>query len=297
MSRAFPFLRPPFDVVTGGPWSRAIADGTEELPAELPDWDYGTTLSLSRPLQVDGLRARRLSGLPDDAEIDLMVRWSASSSALRGRAWRAPVPSRDGVELTIELELGGEELGGVLELGTILALRRAGGHLSPAAPKRPGSALWSDRHRVLLQGEAVLFPLAVADFHDLPYPAKAGWYLEIGEDLEAAALGSILLLANERREVVVNALAAAGSPTEADRRVLSTLRTDVLRTLVERSLANEDFTDEMDYPTGSLGALFAAVLRTTFPAFGVEALRRERLLEPALFAARVQDATDLLAAP
>jgi hypothetical protein len=157
--------------------------------------------------------------------------------------------------------------------------------------------LWSDRFSVLLQGDAVLFPLAVADFHDLPYPTKASWYLEVGDDLEAAALGSVLLLANERREVVVKALTAAAAPTDADRRVLSTLRTDVLRSLVERALSNEDFLDEVDYPTGSLGALFTAVLERMFPAFTVEALRRERLLEPVLFTARVQDAADLLAAP
>ncbi|GJF03420.1 hypothetical protein [Pseudonocardia sp. D17] len=297
MSRAFPFIRPPGDVVVAGPWSRAAADGTEELPRELPEWDYDTVLSVRRPVQVDGLRARQLSGLAEDAELDLTVRWASSSSALRGRAWRAPVPARDGTELDVEFELDGDELGGVLELDTVLTLRRATPGASPAAARRPGSVLWNDRFSILLQGDAVLFPLAIADFHDLPYPTKAGWYLEVGEDLEAAALGSILLLANERREVVVNALAAAGSPTDADRRVLSALRTDVQRALIERALTHEDFADDVEYPTGSLGALLAAVLRTTFPAFGLEALRRERLSEPALFSSRIQDATDLLAAP
>lgn len=297
MSRAFPFIRPPADIVAAGPWSRAAADGTEELPRELPDWDYDTVLSPRRPVQVDGLRARRLSGLAEDAELDLSVRWSSSSSALRGRAWRAPVPARDGVELNVEFELDGDELGGVLELETVLSLRRSTPGASPAAARRPGSVLWSDRFSILLQGDAVLFPLAIADFHDLPYPTKASWYLEVGEDLEAAALGSILLLANERRKIVVDALAAAGSPTDADRRVLSTLRTDVQRALIERALTHEDFSDDIEYPTGSLGALLAAVLRTTFPAFSLEALRRERLSEPALFTSRVQDATDLLAAP
>ena len=297
MTRAYPFLRPPVDVMRAGPWSRTVADGAEELPTELPDWDYDTTLSLSRPVQVDGLRARRLAGLPDDAEIDLTVRWSASSSALRGRAWRGSVPPRDGVELDVAFDLAGDELGGVLELATVLTLRRPGEGASAAAPKRPGSTLWSDRRPVLLQGDAVLFPLAIADFHDLPYPTGAAWYLEVGDDLEAAALGSILLLANERREVVVNALASAGSPGDADRRVLSTLRTDVVRALVERALANEDFTEETEHPTGSLGALLTAVLRRTFPGVGVEALRREWRREPVLFTARLQDATDLLVAP
>jgi hypothetical protein len=225
------------------------------------------------------------------------VRWGASSSALRGRAWRAALPALDGVELDVRFDLPGAELGGNRELDTVLTLRQATPGASTAAPRRPGSVLWSDRFSTLLQGDGVLCPLAVADFHDLPYPTKAGWYLEVGEDLEGAALGSILLLANERREVVVSALASAGAPTEADRRVLSTLRTDVLRGLVERALTHEDYTNEVDYPTGSLGALFAAVLRATFPAFSLEALRRERQSSPMLFTSRIQDATDLLAGP
>ncbi|MGW0042533.1 hypothetical protein [Rhodococcus sp. NPDC003348] len=201
------------------------------------------------------------------------------------------------MELNVEFELDGDELGGVLELATVLTLRRPTVGGSVAAARRPGSVLWQDRFSVLLQGDAVLFPLAIADFHDLPYPTKASWYLEIGEDLEAAALGSVLLLANERREVVVNSLAAAGSPSDSDLRVLSTLRTDVQRALIERALTHEDFDEDVDYPAGSLGALLAAVLRMTFPAFSVEALRRERLSEPALFTSRMQDATDMLAAP
>ncbi|QBJ97893.1 hypothetical protein ERC79_19545 [Rhodococcus sp. ABRD24] len=297
MSRAFPFIRPPADVVIAGPWSYAVADGTEELPRELPDWDYDSVLSIRRPVQIDGLRARRLSGLAEDAEVDFTVRWASRSSALRGRAWRAEVPARDGIEIDIEFDLDGDELGGVLDLDTVLTLRRSTEGASPAAACRPGSVLWNEKFSIVLQGDAVLFPLAIADFHYLPYPTKASWYLEIGEDLDAAALGSILLLANERREVVVNALAAAGAPSVADRRVLSALRTDVQRALIERALTHEDFADDVDYPTGSLGAVLTAVLRMTFPAFSLEALRRERLSEPALFTSRVQDATDLLAAP
>jgi hypothetical protein len=78
MSRAFPFLRPPRDVVTASPWSQARTDGTTELPAVLPDWDYDTVLLLRRQITVDGLRVRTLCGLPSDAAIDLTVRWFAS---------------------------------------------------------------------------------------------------------------------------------------------------------------------------------------------------------------------------
>jgi hypothetical protein len=297
VTRVFPFLRPPGDVVTVGPWSRMTPDGGEPLPATLVDWDYDTSLSLLRPLAVDALRARRLSGLSEDSALDLSVQWFSSSSALRGRAWRSALPSVDGHESAIEFELPGGDLGGTLELVTTLILRSPATGSSPAAPSRPGSVLWSDTHRVVLQGDNTLFPIAPADFHDLPYPTGAGWYLHIDEDLEAAALGSILLLVNERHEVVMRAVTAASSPSEADRRVLSTLRTDVLRTLVERALTHEDLVDEVDYPAGSLGALLLHVVRHAFPAFSLEALRRERATAPALFSCRIQDTSDLLVGP
>lgn len=297
MTRAFPFLRPPSDVVTIGPWSRLTPDGSEPLPSTLLDWDYGTTLSLLRLVTVDGLRARRLSGLADEAALDLSVQWFATSSALRGRAWRSALPAVDGFEAAVDFELPGGDLGGTLELVTSITLRRSAPDSSAAAPRRPGSVLWSDLHRVLLQGDNTLFPIALADFHDLPYPTGAAWYLHIDEDLESAALGAILLLVNERHEVVVRALEAASSPTEADRRVLSTLRTDVLRVLVERALTHEDLTDDVDYPGGSLGALLTHVVQNAFPAFSLEALRRERATAPALFGSRIQDTSDLLVGP
>ena len=298
MTRAFPFRRPPGDVVTTGPWSRPAADGREPLPEALADWDYGTTLILHRAVTVDGARARTLAGLAENAAVDLSVQWHASSSALRGRAWRCAVPAVDAFQAAIAFDLPGADLGGSLELTTSLVLRTPAAGSSAAAPRRPGSVLWSDRHRVLLQGDNTLFPIATADFHDLPYPTGAGWYLHMDEDLEGAALGSILLLVNERHEVVMRALAAAATPSEADRRVLSVLRTDVLRVLVERALTDEDFTDDIDHPAGSLGSLLTHVLRNTFPAmFTLEALRRERRTSPALFSSRIQETTELLAGP
>lgn len=296
MSRAYPFRRPPADVVATGPWLRVGPTALEELDGELPDWDYDTVLHLRRPLRVDGLRARRSCGLGPDAEIDLSAVWTSTSSSLRDRVWRRPLPAEDDVALEIEFELPGGDLGGRLNLETVLTLRAPGaGTGSRAAPRRAGSVLWRDVHPVLLQGDAVLFPLSVVDFADLPYPTGAAWHLELGHNLEAQALGSILLLANERREVVTRALASAAAPTDADRRVLSAIRTDVVRSLVERALVDEDFDLDEEHPPGSIGALLAAVVRAALPDRALDALRRERRYDPILFTTRIQNATDLLA--
>jgi len=295
MSRVAPFLRPPPDIVTPGPWSRPTTDGVEPLPAGLPDWDYATVLTLRRTLQIDGLRARRLSGLTHDAGLDLGVQWHANSSALRGRAWRAALPPADATTIEVEFDLPGTDLGGTLDLTTTLTLRSTTRDASPAAATRPGSILWSDTQQVVLQGDNALFPIARADFHDLPYPTGAGWFLHIDDDLDAAALGSILLLVNERHDVVIRAFEAAAAPTEADRRVLSAVRTDVLRVLIEHALTHEDLPDETHHAPGTLGALLTNVLRNAYPPmFTLDALRRERARFPALFGSRIHEIADLL---
>ncbi|MEJ8280884.1 hypothetical protein [Pseudonocardia spirodelae] len=203
--------------------------------------------------------------------------------------------ARDELTIELEFELPGGELGGRLDLETVVTLRSSGVESSSLAPRRPGSILWRDARSALLQGDAVLFPLAVVDFTDLPYPDGATWHLELGHDLDAQALGSVLLLANERREIVTRALAAAADPSDADRRVLSAIRTDVIRSLVERALVDEQFEPDEAHPTGSVGALLAAVLRTAFPDRTIDALRTDRRHDPVLFTSRIQNATDLLA--
>ncbi|ODU04080.1 MAG: hypothetical protein ABS81_11825 [Pseudonocardia sp. SCN 72-86] len=137
--------------------------------------------------------------------------------------------------------------------------------------------------------------MSIVDFEHLFYPTGAAWHLELGHDLEAQALGSILLLANKRNAIVTAALEAAADPTDADRRVLSAIQSDVVRTLVERALVDEDFDQETDYPAGSVGALLVSVLQRTFQGRSLESLRRERSQEPSLFTTRIQDATRLLA--
>ncbi|KAA1013942.1 hypothetical protein FVA95_26605 [Pseudonocardia sp. EV170527-09] len=295
MSRAYPYRRPPGDVVTIGPWLRLTGDSVDELPLDLPDWDYGTVLHLKRPMRVDGLRAREACGLSAGSAVTLTVVWAAANSSLRGQAWQGPVPAVDGAELEIDFELPGDELGGRLDLETSLILQAADAGSSATAPSRPGSVLWREVHSVMLQGDAVLFPLAVVDFEQVRYPSGAAWHLELSEDLDSQALGSILLLANKRRPVVTSALENAADPTEADRLVLSTVQSEVVRSLVERAVVDDEFDPANDYAAGTVGALLTSVLVATFPERDLDALRRERKHEPILFTTRIQNATGLLA--
>ena len=72
------------------------------------------------------------------------------------------------------------------------------------------------------------------------------------------------------------------------------LRTDILRTLIERALVDDDFDEEEDYPAGSLGATLRHVIRGTFETEDFESLRREREQQPGFFTTRIQAAADML---
>jgi hypothetical protein len=294
VSLAFPYLRPPEDILRCSPWALEVANGTIELSEDLPTWDYNSILALRRSISIDGDRARNTSGLTADAELQLVVRWSASASWLRGLAWSQAVPPRDD-ELQIAFDLPGIDLGGTLELSLMLTLVSPGSKPSRLAPTKPGSVLWADRTEVRLRGDGSRFPLAIVDFGDLLYPEGASWHLEIGADLEEPALGSILLLVNERRDIVLSALRAAADPGEADQAVLSILSTDLVRGLLERAITDEMFQASTDYPLGSVGAVLKSLLRRRFPETDLESLRREYNQDPALLASRIQAAAGLLA--
>jgi hypothetical protein len=298
VSHAFPYRRPPRDVVRPGPWIRDTPDGSTELGTGLNDWDYNTVLSLRRRVNVDGSRARAGCGLPHDARLALTVRWTASNSMLRGRAWQHYVTGGDDQQLDIAFDLPGTELGGLLDLELMLTVLDSGaGSPSASAPRRPGSIVWSQRTAIDLAGDQVRFPIAVGDFAELLYPSETAWHLDIGTDLHAAALGTVLLVVNQGRPAVVEALTSVSTPSPEQSVIMSFLWADVLRGLVERAVTDEDFDPEYDYPTGSLGAVLIAVLAKRLPDMDIASLRREHMNDPAMFASRIQSAARLLAVP
>jgi hypothetical protein len=293
MVRAHPYRRPPSDVLRPGPWARVVADGTVELHGAAPDWDYETVLELNRQITVDGARARSACGLGSDAVLALTVRWTASASLLRGRAWQQRIDDVDDRALDLTFELPGTELGGSLELHTLLTVLDAGSAPAASAPRRPGSIIWSDSATVDLLGDGIRFPIALGDFADLVYPTDAAWHVEIGTALDAAARGTVLLVVNRNRPAVVDALRNASAPSPEQASVLSALRTGVLRGLIERAVTDPAFDLTEKHQPGTLGGLLSALLEKHMSDTDLESLRREREQEPEMFASRVQAAARL----
>lgn len=292
MSRALPYKIPQPDVVGAEGWMLTIEGEELPLPEAFPHWDYQTDLNLRRNVTVDIARAREESGLAPGTPLTLAATWRADGSKLKGCLMRRPVPESGVVELSAVLR--GADLGGTVELDTALVLtNRRTGTDRLTAPRRAGSVLWSDRHAIRLQGDATQFPIAIVDFATTPYPENAAWYLEIGSNLEAATMGTILLLVNEKNTVMAEAVQRVKSPRVQDRLVIEALYADVARSMVNHALRDSDFDDEIDYEDDTLGATLQELIGRLFPSRSIEDIRLLADNSPSRFEAELQAAVNL----
>ncbi|WP_227980734.1 hypothetical protein [Nocardia spumae] len=292
MSLALPYNVPAPDVVGAEDWMLTI-DGEElPLPEAFPHWDYQTDLNLRRNVTVDIARAREESGLAPGTDLTLAATWAADGSKLKGCLMRQPVPESGVVELSAVLR--GADLGGTVVLDTALVLtKKRTGHDRLTAPRRAGSVLWSDRHTIRLQGDATQFPIAIVDFATTSYPENAAWYLEIGSNLEAATMGAILLLVNEKNAVMTEAVQRAKSPRVQDRLAMSALYGDLARSLVNHALRDSEFDDEIDYEDDTLGATLQELIGRLFPSRSIGDIRLLADSSPSRFDAELQAAVNL----
>lgn len=291
--RALPYRIPPAEVIDAGPWLLVTEDGEPALPEALPDWDYQMDLRLRRTVGIDLDVARTATDLPPDAVLTLAAVWTATGSSLRGPAQRHTLVGGGRREVEIAVRLRGAELGGLLRLDTALVLSGRLAGMAPSVPHRAGSVLWSDRRSLRLQGDAPQFPLAIVDFAGTAFPERAGWHLQLGNDLDAAAMGSIILLVNERNAVTTTAFRNAARPRSIDKVVLSAVYGDIARTMIEHALGLDEFTDAASFEEDTLGATLTSVFRQCFGEASITDVRLRLARSPSLFASEVQDAVKI----
>lgn len=291
--RVLPYRVPAEDVVTAQPWRLVVQDGEVQMPEALPDWDYQMDLHLRRTVSVDLDRTRSQSGLPAHAALTLAVVWTATGSNLSGPAEHARLDDSGTITAEFDIVLRGADLGGLLVLDTALVLAERRSDAGPSSPRRAGSVLWSDREELRLQGDAPQFPMAVIDFSLTSFPDDAAWHLQISGGLESATMGSLLLLVNERNTVTATAFENAGKPRPIDRIVLSAVYADAARIMIEHALTDDDFSEDSDFPDGSLGATLVSLFDRLFPGQPITDIRLRRRQSPALFASDLQAAVKM----
>jgi len=186
----------------------------------------------------------------------------------------------------VQFEIAGDELGGTLRLRTALVLQETETNV-PFAAHIPGSILWDDTFDIRLQGNAPLFPISVVDFERAGFPSGAGWYLDIGSELDAPLHGSIRLYLNSSSANVVMAFQNAGSPRPEDHAILRAVRADVARLMIEHSLTQDAIGDEREWDHESLGYALNNLLHRFFRGEDVEQIKLNRVNHPADFSAEL----------
>lgn len=270
------------------PWSLNTPDGEIPVPEYFEGWDYNTQIHLRRraTVDVDGIRAQ--TGLPLDAALALTTVWSASGSNLTGPGQCHALPESGSVSLNLDLKLDSTSLGGVLTVSTQAVLTRSRPAGLIGSPRRAGSILWVDLLSLRLQGDDSQFPMAIVDFANTSYPDSAGWFLQIDRNLDASAMGSMLLLVNERIPIIERAFRNASKPREVDFAVLSAVRADVTRQLIEHALNLHEFQDGVAFDEETLGAVLLDVFQTAFPGESIAAVKARRVNDANYFSTDVQ---------
>ncbi|MEU5849640.1 hypothetical protein [Saccharopolyspora shandongensis] len=288
--RALPYRSPSEDVVDCAPWKLVFEDSEFDLPGFLPDWDYQMNLRLRRSVRIDVDRARAESGLPPNAALTLAAVWTATGSNLRAPGKQIVIDAPGPADIQLEFDLPGAELGGTLILDTSLVLAKAIPDARPAAPRRAGSVLWNDRHSMRLQGDYAQFPVAVIDFVNTSFPDEAAWHLQVPESLQQATMGKLLLLINKQNVATATAFESAGNPSMVDKAVLSAVKSDVTRTMIEHALCDDEFCDDASFPDDTWGATLTDLFYKVFPERSINDVRLHFQHSPSVFASDVQAA-------
>jgi hypothetical protein len=226
---------------------------------------------MKRHIEIDVDRLLEETGLADDVELAVAVTWRSCFDELARRS-SIPTVSDGPLPVDIAIEVPGYLVAGTVALTTsviVTSSTRAGG---PIASRR-GSRLWSDVKKVRLHGASSQFPINVIDFAGVGLESGAPWFISVGPDLGAPAMGAMLLLLNERFPLVV----AAAQDYHSERPELAAIRSvlfaDVGRQLVEYALGREDVED--DWPDGSLGEVLGTLVSSRFTG-SFDELRRQR---------------------
>lgn len=291
--RALPYRVPRGDAFKAEPWRLVSDDDESPLPESLPGWDYQMDLHFRRTVSLDLDRVRAESGLTESCPILLVAVWTATGSNLRGPGRHIRLSGNGWTTAMLDFEMRGADLGGTLLLDTAVVLAERRENARPSTPRRAGSVLWSDRVTLRLQGDAPMFPMAVIDFALTSFPHGAAWHLQISGTLESAAMGSLLLLVNEKNAVATTAFKNAALPRPADRIVLSAVYADTARVMMEHALAQDDFVDGAEFPDDSLGAAFLALFDRLFPGRSITDVRLQCMYSPALFSSELQAAVKI----
>ena len=283
---AFPFLTLSDAAITANPWELSLDGGDWTAVGEhLPDWDASSTIRVRRSIRVDpDLAALDLSSSPDGLRLAIVVQVGTGQGRLPrmilGRH-RQPL-ERGAWTRDFEFAVPGWRLSVVLDILTEVILAEQPGLVTPLSPHSAGDRLWTERSRLLLEGEEPRFPIETVDLSALlgdMLASSAPWHLHWSpRDWERDFHGAVRLYLNEKAAGLLERVASQDGAT------LQAILADVIGQVCERFIVDPEAEAMMaGAEPGSLGAQAAAWLRKAWPDRDAAFIRSLLESQPGVF--------------
>jgi hypothetical protein len=251
-------------------------------------------LEVERTIDLPVGEVWQACALPADSQLGIATGWISEATSLKGQSNVEMVSFGNDRQVTISVTCPGRELGHAVKLRTVIFLipgqmaRESG-----ITPSIPGSILWEDVYRVVLEGDGSRFPTEVIDFKHLHgVSPDAAWHLDWDPSaLDLTVSAAIRLYLNAKCPAFVQSIINA-NPTEIDLERRRMVRWDVARRLIAGAISVAEFVQlsPSHWEEGSVGSAIHALLLNQLPESSPAGLAQLRASSPSNFE------TDLLAA-
>lgn len=287
---AFPFRTVNDQTVVLEDWKyQDQEDLLRSASSGISGWDYDASMTLTTSVKLNPMKLVELAGMKGlDAEISLVVSASTGPSKHRWIAYRTDIPMEEGWEDEILLELDSTLMAERIILQTDIILTNDLPSSESFVARHAGSRLFSNRTVIQLEGSLDRFPMDMLPFGTslrfLGAPS-ALWYLDWDPSRpDSQFLGTVLLYINSDHEDIAKLV------QEADPAIMSTLKCDVIRSMCQALLRNDEFVSQYaEFESGTVGGQVRDWLVFAFDDQGPNTLRSQLDSYPSRFEARLQD--------
>lgn len=286
---AFPYKTVPTELYVLGPWQRHDRDSNAQgVNDQIKGWDYDAHLKLARSINMQPASALDVLGLdPSVAHLALIVTAETGPTGYRWLAYQTDVPNNHEWHHEICFEVDSSHLSQQLTLVTEIVLAKRIPEAGSFTPKELGSRLLRDIHAIQLEGSLGRFPMEMVDFQKaLPMlrAPHALWYLDWDPARpESQLLGTVLLYINSAHPD------ASRLRDLAEPSLVSALRCDIIRTMCQAMLRNEDFlVNYSEYDANTVGGQVREWLRLAFGDQKPEVILSRLDASPGRFEAQLQ---------